>query len=120
MNDAVGSARTGAGRAPRRAAPPRGGPASRFGVLLPLPALALFTGLILWPFLSSLWLAFHRYTMSDDEPVFNGLENLQRLIADPYFWQSWRITIFYVVVTSAATTGLGTIYALLLNQPIAG
>jgi multiple sugar transport system permease protein len=85
-----------------------------------LPALALFSSLILWPFLSSLWLAFNRYTLSSSSPEFNGFANLVALWNDTYFWQSWVTTFVFVLVTTVSTTALGSLYALLLNQPIRG
>jgi multiple sugar transport system permease protein len=90
------------------------------GLLLTLPALVLFGALILWPFLSSLWLAFHKYTLSSPAPEFNGVSNLIALWRDAYFWQSWLTTLVFVAITTALTTALGSLHALLLNEPIRG
>jgi multiple sugar transport system permease protein len=90
------------------------------GLLLTLPALVLFGALILWPFLSSLWLTFHKYTLSSPAPEFNGVSNLIALWRDAYFWQSWLTTLVFVAITTALTTALGSLHALLLNEPIRG
>lgn len=92
----------------------------RFGLLLTVPALIAFVSLILAPFINSLVLAFQEYKLTSDYPLFVGLDNLNRLANDPYFWQSWRTTIVYVVLTTVFTTLLGSLYALLLNEPMKG
>jgi multiple sugar transport system permease protein len=93
---------------------------SRFGFLLTVPALTAFGLLILGPFLYSLWLALNEYTLTSARPTFVGLRNIEKLAADPFFWQSWRTTVLFVVLTTAATTLLGASYALLINEPFRG
>lgn len=92
----------------------------RFGLLLTLPALVAFLALILGPFANSVWLSLHEYTIDSTFPRFVGLANFERLAADPAFWQSWRATIVYVVITTLFTTVAGSVYALLLNEPMTG
>jgi multiple sugar transport system permease protein len=92
----------------------------RFGFYLTIPALVAFCVLILGPFLNSLWLSLNEYNLTSDHPRFVGLRNLAQLAADPYFWDSWRATILFVVVATVATTILGTVYALLLNEAFKG
>ena len=93
---------------------------SRFGLLLTLPALALFAALILFPFVRSFGLAFFESTLLSPEPEFVGLANFRRLFSDPSFTQAWTTTILYVLVTTAATVGLGFLWALVLNQAFTG
>jgi multiple sugar transport system permease protein len=92
----------------------------RFGLLLTVPAAIAFCILILEPFVNSLWLALNEYNLASDKPRFVGLQNIVKLANDPYFWQSWRTTIVFVVITTFATTVLGTAYALLMNEPFRG
>jgi multiple sugar transport system permease protein len=92
----------------------------RFGFLLTVPALIAFCILILEPFLNSLWLALNEYNLASDRPRFVGLQNIAKLAGDPYFWQSWRTTLVFVIITTFATTVLGTAYALLMNEPFRG
>jgi multiple sugar transport system permease protein len=92
----------------------------RFGFLVTVPAIIAFTVLILGPFLNSLWLAFHEYTLTTPAPIFVGLRNLQKLAADPYFWQAWLNTLVFVTIATLATTAMGTAYALLMNERIPG
>jgi multiple sugar transport system permease protein len=92
----------------------------RFGFLLTVPAAIAFGILILEPFLNSLWLALNEYNLASDKPRFVGLQNIVKLAGDPYFWQSWRTTLIFVIITTFATTVLGTAYALLMNEPFRG
>jgi multiple sugar transport system permease protein len=92
----------------------------RFGFLLTVPAAIAFGILILEPFLNSLWLALNEYSLASDKPRFVGLQNIVKLAGDPYFWQSWRTTLVFVIITTFATTVLGTAYALLMNEPFRG
>jgi multiple sugar transport system permease protein len=92
----------------------------RFGFLLTVPAVIAFGILILEPFLNSLWLALNEYNLASDKPRFVGLQNIAKLAGDPYFWQSWRTTLVFVIITTFATTVLGTAYALLMNEPFRG
>jgi len=92
----------------------------RFGLLLTLPALGAFLALILGPFVNSLWLSVHEYKLESEFPKFVGFANFQHLAADSAFWESWRTTIVYVVITTLLTTLAGSAYALLLNEPMRG
>jgi multiple sugar transport system permease protein len=92
----------------------------RFGFLLTVPAAIAFGILILEPFLNSLWLALNEYNLASDKPRFVGLQNIVKLAGDPYFWQSWHTTLVFVIITTFATTVLGTSYALLMNEPFRG
>lgn len=92
----------------------------RFGFLVTLPALIAFGGVILYPFLESVWLAFHRSTLMAPQPVFRGLENFERLLTDPVFLASWLRTILFVTLTTALTFLLGLTWAILLHQAFRG
>ncbi len=93
---------------------------ARFAVLLVLPALVAFAAVILYPFLNSLRLSLYRYTLMTPEPVWTGLRNFERLWEDGIVIQSWLTTVFYVVVTTAATFVLGLAWAIILNQKFRG
>jgi multiple sugar transport system permease protein len=49
---------------------------------------------------------------------FWGLTNYKQLGSDPYFWQSMRFTILFVVVSVALELVLGMIFALILNEKL--
>lgn len=93
---------------------------SRFGLALVVPALLLFSILILYPFLRSLGLSFFESTLFAPEPIFVGFKNFTRLFADPTFFKTWATTLAYVSVTTVLTLILGFFWALILNQVFTG
>ena len=92
----------------------------RFGVLLTLPALVAFVLMILWPFLQSLKLAFYKYTLDMQEPVFAGLDNFRKILSDPDMAIVWLNTLVFVGFTTALTLILGLGWALVMNQGFLG
>jgi trehalose/maltose transport system permease protein len=114
----------------RRAAPP--GTAARHGsdlarhrrraarlFLLPMAAaLALVAG---WPLLRTVYFAFTDATLYDiGYHEFVGFLNFYYLATDPDWWRSVWNTVFFVVVSVALETVLGTVVALTLNAQLRG
>lgn len=90
------------------------------GVVWLLPAAALTGGLFLAPMLYAVYLAFTNLQLLGPHAQqfeFTGLENLTRLIHDPSFWHSTKLTIIYVVGSGiVAQTVLGLVLALLMQK----
>lgn len=77
-------------------------------------------GLLLFsigPMIASLVLSFTNYNLLA-APKWAGLENYQRLINDPLFWKSLKVTMHYGLFTVPGTMILGLIAAILLNTRI--
>ncbi|RJQ73648.1 MAG: sugar ABC transporter permease [Desulfobacteraceae bacterium] len=49
-----------------------------------------------------------------------GLQTYQRLLGDPFFWQSVRFTALFLLASVVLELGLGLSFALLLNERLAG
>ncbi len=85
-----------------------------------MPTILLILALSVFPLVFSLVLAFMSWDLSRLEGGirFIGLQNFATLIADTRFWNTARVTVFFVVgaVTLEYCLGLGI--ALLLNQEI--
>lgn len=99
-------------------APPPRVPAWRRGLrpyLLSIPAVVLIVG-ILYPFGLGVYYALLNYAAVVTDPVFVGLDNVTRVLADPGFWASVRVTAVYAVVATTVETVLGVAIALLLNR----
>ncbi|PIF73815.1 carbohydrate ABC transporter membrane protein 1 (CUT1 family) [Variovorax sp. 54] len=92
----------------------------RVGIALALPALVAFCGVILYPFLQSLFMSLQRYTLSTPEPIFAGFENFRRLANEPGMWTVWLNTAVFVVVTTALTFVLALAWALIVQQKFRG
>jgi multiple sugar transport system permease protein len=113
--------RSGTGRAvgrPRRA-PDRRPWRARLrepatGLLFVLPMLALFVVFRFLPIAGSVGMSFTDYRINGQwDPV--GLENYSRLLSDPVFLASLRVTLVYAVIYVPLTVGAALGTALLLN-----
>src|SRR5687768_9812612 len=89
------------------------------GYLFMAPAVIGFALFTLFPMLASLALSFTEYDLLS-APEWIGLENYRRMVTDPFFWQSLRVTTTY----AAIGLPLGLIFALgvamLMNQDVPG
>ncbi len=85
------------------------------GYLLMLPALALLTVFVLYPFLYGIWLALtdSRIGVPGD---FVGLRNFLELTQDSIFQQTFRNTFLYTGVTTVFKLIFGLAIAALLNN----
>ncbi|MFE7105510.1 carbohydrate ABC transporter permease [Streptomyces sp. NPDC057575] len=83
--------------------------------LLIVPAL-LLTGGILYPFGLGLYYTVFDFAASKPQPDLVGIGNYRRIIAQPAFWDSARVTVAYAVGAAAVETVLGVAVALLLHR----
>lgn len=76
------------------------------------PALLVYSLVILVPVLGSLG-----YTFFSGNPIsgfeYTGVENIQRMLADPSVWDALLFTLKYAVVLTLAQVALGYVLALL-------
>jgi multiple sugar transport system permease protein len=71
------------------------------------------------PMLASLYFSFTEYNILD-VPRWLGLANYRDLVADPLFWKSLQVTVYYASLALPLGLLLGFVLALLLNQDIPG
>ena len=85
-----------------------------------MPTVFLILALSIFPLLFSLVLAFLSWDLSRLEGGvrFIGLKNFATLLADARFWNTARVTVFFVVGSVGLQYILGMGLALLLNQEI--
>ena len=93
---------------------------SQVGFLLVVPGLAVFSGIILYPFLSAIWMSFTDRSLLFPQYGFVGLKNYQKVIADPYFTKTLVTTMVFVVFATILPIVLGFIWAIVLNQGFRG
>jgi ABC-type sugar transport system permease subunit len=84
------------------------------GYVLVAPALAIMAGLMVYPFLSALWLSFTQW--APEQSIWLGLANYQRLLADRIFWIALGNTVFYAVWNLTLGTAISLMMALLMNR----
>jgi multiple sugar transport system permease protein len=77
----------------------------------------LFGLYTLWPVVASWWYSLLSWSGFEAEKTFVGLQNYQDVLTDPLFWNSFKVTMLFMVVTVPIRVGLGLLIALLLNHP---
>lgn len=80
--------------------------------------------LLIWmivPLALTLWFSFQNYNiLRPERQSFAGFDNFYYVYTDPAFWQSITNTLIIVIGVLVITVVLGTLLALLLDQPIWG
>lgn len=89
------------------------------GLLYISPWILGFCVLTLYPFLASLYYSFTDYNMVR-EPVFIGLKNYSMMAVDPDFYQSLKVTFYYVLMAVPAKLAVALLVAVILNIPLRG
>ena len=89
------------------------------GYLFILPAVL---GFFLWtagPMVFSAWISFHEWDLLRD-PEWTGLGNYRRMMDDPLFWKSLRVTFAFVFIFVPVFQLLSFAISLLLNASARG
>jgi multiple sugar transport system permease protein len=84
-------------------------------LLFVLPATVGFVAFLLWPSVRGIWLSLTDSTAFRTGD-FVGLENYQRMAADPVFWNAFKVTLWYVVLNIGVQTALAVLIAVLMHR----
>jgi len=99
-------------------------PDNRAAYLFLLPWLIGIVVFTIGPMLASLYLSFTDYNLLksplENPPDFIGLANYTEMLGDAAFWNSFRVTVTYVVVSVPLQLGLALGLALLLDRGLRG
>ena len=90
------------------------------GFLLVVPGLAIFAGIILYPFISAIIMSFTDRTMLSPEYQYIGLQNYRKVFADPYFMKTVRPPVVFLLFSTRLPFTLGLMRAILLYQGFKG
>jgi len=93
----------------------------KVGSLLLLPSVIVLLAWMIVPLAMTLWFSIQYYNLVDPTTTgFAGLDNYRYLVTDPDFWVSLRNTLVLVASVLVVTVGLGTLLAVLFNEPFPG
>ncbi len=96
-------------------------PPRRAGSWLVVPSVAVLLAWMIVPLVMTLWFSFQYYNLVNPEVSgFAGRDNYEFLVTDPDFWVSLRNTMTLLVSVLVITVGLGTLLAVLFDQPFPG
>ncbi|MFJ2608442.1 carbohydrate ABC transporter permease [Streptomyces sp. NPDC091279] len=98
---------------PTRPSAPRGD--GRLAAVFLAPALLGFVVFLLWPTLRGVWLSFTRFNLLTPAE-WVGLDNYVRMVHDPVFWDSLRVTVGYVLVNIGVQTVSALAIAVLVQR----
>lgn len=87
----------------------------RIALFFIAPVLLGFTVFYLYPTVRGFWWSFTDYSLLA-EPEFVGLENYAAAMADPEFWNSMGVTLWYVVLNVGSQTLLALLLAALMHR----
>lgn len=86
-----------------------------------LPALFFLTLTVFWPAFQAFYLSFTRFEYDlTQPPQWVGIENFQRLFADPLFWKTLGNTLIYLVGVVPVLVMVPLGLAILVNQKLRG
>ncbi len=88
--------------------------------LLLLPAAVALGAVSLFPIVNGLWLSLHNTSLVSQENDFVGLLNYGILLGDDQFWNAWRHTVMFTLVSTLFETLIGLGMALLLFEHFTG
>ncbi len=81
-----------------------------------LPALIGFVTFYLVPTIRGIYLSFTDWNLLSNTGTVTGLENYERLIGDPLFWNAMRVTGVYVVINIGLQTILAVGLAVMMDR----
>ncbi|MEV2212243.1 sugar ABC transporter permease [Streptomyces sp. NPDC050997] len=87
----------------------------RLAAVFIAPALLGFVVFLLWPTLRGIYLSFTRYNLLTP-PEWVGLDNYVRMVNDPIFWDSLKVTVEYVLINIGVQTVSALAIAVLLQR----
>ena len=87
-------------------------------VIFLVPGLTVYALFILWPVLSSVYYSFFQWNGFGSMPTyFIGLRNYADVLKDPFFWNSFKNTLVFVIGNNLIKLPITLIFAFLLNTP---
>jgi multiple sugar transport system permease protein len=92
---------------------------ARVALLFVAPALLLFIGFRFGPSIAGVALSFFDYDITG-EIAWRGLDNFQRLVADPLFWRALGTTVIFTVFAVPISLVLSTVMALGVRRAFRG
>ncbi len=84
-------------------------------LLFILPSLIGFMLFYAVPAVRGLWISFTDWDLLTD-PSFIGLQNYTKLFGDPEFWNSLKVTVYYVLLNIPLQTFLAILIAVMMSR----
>jgi sn-glycerol 3-phosphate transport system permease protein len=82
------------------------------------PTLLILGLFVFLPIITSFQLSLNRIAPFGHQMIYVGFENYERLLRDPDYWNSIRVTIWFMLGTVIAGVGLSVVLAIMLSYPL--
>ncbi len=82
-----------------------------------LPTVVLYGLYTIYPIIASYWYSLVEWNGFDADQRFVGLSNYREVFADPLFWNSFKVTLLFMVLVVPARVLLTLLLAIVLNSP---
>jgi multiple sugar transport system permease protein len=82
-----------------------------------LPTVVLYGLYTIYPIIASYWYSLVEWNGFDADQQFVGIENYRAVFADPFFWNSFKITLLFMLLVVPARVLLSLFLAMVLNSP---
>lgn len=92
---------------------------AQIGLLFALPVFLLFLAFRFGPAIAGVGLSLFDYDISGSLE-WEGLANFRRMVDDPVFWQSLRVTLLYSVFAVPLSVGLSLVMAVSVRRRFTG
>lgn len=81
-----------------------------------LPTIILYSMYTIWPIGASWYYSFLDWNGFERSGRFTGLSNYHELVRDPLFWNAFRNTLVFLVISVPIRVGLALVLAVILNN----
>jgi sn-glycerol 3-phosphate transport system permease protein len=82
------------------------------------PTLLILGLFVFLPIITSFQLSLNRIAPFGSQMIYVGFENYERLLNDSGYWNSIRVTIWFMLGTVIAGVGLSVVLAIMLSYPL--
>src|SRR5690606_5936641 len=82
-----------------------------------LPTIVLYGLFTVYPIIGSYWYSFLDWNGFEAVRTWVGLDNYAEVLADPMFWNAFRVTLSFTLVAVPIKVFLALLLAILLNSP---
>ncbi|TCC20588.1 carbohydrate ABC transporter permease [Kribbella sindirgiensis] len=82
-----------------------------------VPTVVLYGVYTIYPIIASYWYSLVEWNGFDSGQKFVGLSNYRAVFADPLFWNSFKVTLFFMLLVVPARVLLTLLLAMVLNSP---
>jgi sn-glycerol 3-phosphate transport system permease protein len=84
------------------------------------PQLLVIFVFFYWPTIQALYWAFTLEQPWGGGNTWVGLDNFSKVLSDPYYWASVRVSVFYALATTALAMAMALILAVFADRQLAG